>query len=266
MTNQNEEIYYIHWEGPYAPEQIESEKYGIYQIYGQHPVYGSNVLLYIGRTENSFASRLANRAVIWGNADAKNVQIYLGTVYRDTKRLENEEKIEAIKKIEPLLIYAHFPAANSSNIASLGKKWKEYKNIRVINTNYRRSLLPEVSGLAMVSGYMNYVLVDQLKEENPGAEFYIDKNNDDYSLCFGRDYNDFWIGVDGELWEKSGIPFAVGVWEANKEKLEELAKKVQQEIISMGEKGDEYYVLPVDVSHESAKMVIEEMKKLFNPS
>jgi hypothetical protein len=46
----------IHWEGPYKLTELSTlmnttTDYGIYQIYGKHPVYGSDVLLYIGKAD-----------------------------------------------------------------------------------------------------------------------------------------------------------------------------------------------------------------------
>ncbi len=48
------EIINIMWEGPLKPEKANDKNgetdYGVYQYYGDHPVYGLNVLLYIGTT------------------------------------------------------------------------------------------------------------------------------------------------------------------------------------------------------------------------
>ena len=60
----NGEIIHIDWDGPYRIEEInelndEKKDYGIYQIYGTHPVYGSNVLLYIGKADQqTFGARI----------------------------------------------------------------------------------------------------------------------------------------------------------------------------------------------------------------
>ena len=48
-----EEIYIVHWDGPYSIEQIKEIKdtgYVLYQIYGSHHLYGRDVLLYIGES------------------------------------------------------------------------------------------------------------------------------------------------------------------------------------------------------------------------
>ena len=49
-----ERIIHIEWEGPYSLNQLDTSKdlrkdHGRIR-YGHHPVYGSNVLLYIGQT------------------------------------------------------------------------------------------------------------------------------------------------------------------------------------------------------------------------
>ena len=78
-----EEIY-VDWSGPYTYEdvvnynenKIETKKFavkptdfGLYQIYGAHPIYGDNVLIYIGKTEQKFMERLNGRSVIEYNQD-----------------------------------------------------------------------------------------------------------------------------------------------------------------------------------------------------
>jgi len=58
-------IIHINWDGPYTLEDLpdlrdENIDYGVYQIYGGHPVYGSSVLLYIGKAESqTFGTRIA---------------------------------------------------------------------------------------------------------------------------------------------------------------------------------------------------------------
>ena len=97
--NNPEEIK-IFWEGPFSIEEITNneidEKYdvkssdkGLYQIYGSHPLYGDGVLVYIGRTKNSFQSRLNGRWVIENGRDTENVQIYLSKIISDSKKLKN---------------------------------------------------------------------------------------------------------------------------------------------------------------------------------
>jgi hypothetical protein len=126
------EIININWEGPFSIDdilnnKIDSKKFavksddiGLYQIYGSHPLYGSDILVYIGRTQNKngFKSRLKGRWVIENGTDANNVQIYLGTIFSDSKKYNNKELNYCIEKAEILMINALKPAFNSSNIQS----------------------------------------------------------------------------------------------------------------------------------------------------
>ena len=117
----------IDWEGPfsitydraddcYLLDQIPSElllSSGIYQIYGRHPVYGKDVLLYIGETKadgnsRSFSKRLAehlNERVRFFNHT--NLSVHFGP-------LDLPDSV--IQKVESILIFCHAPALNRHHI------------------------------------------------------------------------------------------------------------------------------------------------------
>jgi len=162
----------LEWDGPYSLENIgyfedkktsgyalknsnlndEDKDYGIYQIYGYHPVYGDNVLLYIGKAnDQTFAKRISQESWEY-NQDYRNIQIYVGRIYNlYNSDPHNEDDVwsNLIDRAEQILIYAHEPARNSSNILTITrnmKKLKEMENIRVLNYDSHRSLMPEVSG------------------------------------------------------------------------------------------------------------------------
>jgi len=146
------EIINIWWEGPFQLPEIENktvgddknEDYGIYQIYGTHPVYGNNVLLYIGKADKqTFSTRLNQEQHWWSNQDAKNIQIYLGRLIGET--VDEEKWSNMIGRAEQLLIYSHRPAHNSSNINSLNQE--NVKGTHVLNWNVFNNLLPEVSSM-----------------------------------------------------------------------------------------------------------------------
>ena len=46
-------LIHVNWKGPLALDEAVTARgpsdYGVYQFYGDHPVYGSRTLLYIGR-------------------------------------------------------------------------------------------------------------------------------------------------------------------------------------------------------------------------
>ena len=84
---------------------------GFYCIYGRHPVYGPDVLLYIGETKEtesgrSFRDRLGEhlRGRFWYHA---NLSVALGTPGGNQK-LQPQE----IRLLESILIAAHKPALN----------------------------------------------------------------------------------------------------------------------------------------------------------
>ncbi|WP_276682125.1 hypothetical protein [Thalassolituus oleivorans] len=141
---------HVEWVGPYTYEAAEKLRdeyidYGVYQIYGSHPVYGSDVLLYIGKADKqTLGFRLSQE--FWGiyNKDSSNVAVYVGRLsgYEETP----SDKIWShhISLVERLLISAHCPAANSSGLnIEFGK---DIHSVHVLNWGRFRDLLPEVSG------------------------------------------------------------------------------------------------------------------------
>lgn len=156
----------IEWEGSYSLEEIglnditynyslknaklndEAMDYGIYQIYGNHPVYGTNVLLYIGKAqEQTFAKRISREGWEY-NEDSKNIQIYVGRIYNENNS-SDEIWDKMIDIAERMLIYSHEPARNSSNILNITKneeKLKIFEDVRIFNYGRYKSLMPEISG------------------------------------------------------------------------------------------------------------------------
>lgn len=148
----------IEWEGPFSvgyeretddhvdpelPKEL-GESWGVYQIYGNHPIYGRDSLLYIGETRKSDTGRsLARRfsehmkGRFWAYV---GLSVYAGVVkHRD--RLVDDKVL--IKDVESLLIAAHSPALNRQHID--GAK-ETASNLHVCNWGYRGDMLPEVSG------------------------------------------------------------------------------------------------------------------------
>ena len=168
----------IEWEGPFSLEDIgydkendnykksiknpllcnENTAYGVYQVYGYHPVYGNDVLLYIGKAEQqTFAKRLSQEG--WqSNADSNNLKFYIGRLFGE-KNVSEDEWDKMISTAERMLIYAHEPARNSSNILNITKNknlLKEFEDIRIFNYDNSRSLMPEVSGELWIKNFEDY--------------------------------------------------------------------------------------------------------------
>ena len=94
----------------------DTPKAGLYQIYGQHPVYGENVLLYIGLSTNW---RLRLRQHLDGPYYWKvNLAMSVGTVYTDRDHEPSSKTVEDYKtlhQLESILIATHQPALNKFN-------------------------------------------------------------------------------------------------------------------------------------------------------
>jgi hypothetical protein len=143
----------IQWEGPTKltnlPALIDEETdYGIYQIYGKHPVYGSDVLLYIGKADYQTLGKRISQENWLDTNDSNNTKIYVGRLH-GSHTPSHEIWSKEIDLAERLLIYVHKPAYNSRSVSSLPDS--ELKNIHILNWGHHRDLLPEVSGFRWTS-------------------------------------------------------------------------------------------------------------------
>lgn len=128
----------------------ETKDYGIYQIYGYHPLYGHSVLLYIGQAiSQTFGLRIRQES--WElNEDHENIEIYVGRLAsKNSVTIDDWNK--RIDQAEKLLIYAHSPAYNTQNTRSLPEDYI-LKN-KIFNWNSKRDLFPEVSGSRYTSKF-----------------------------------------------------------------------------------------------------------------
>jgi hypothetical protein len=147
MNNQDL-IIHLDWDGPFrldaVPQLVGAADYGVYQIYGGHPVYGSSALLYIGLAASQhFGQRIPQEAWWLDNRDAGRVEVYVGrlagTTTPDDATWDNH-----IRLAERLLIFAHSPPMNTQK--SLAKLEPDLQRVHVLNWARHRDLLPEVSG------------------------------------------------------------------------------------------------------------------------
>ncbi len=146
------EIINIMWEGPLTLQEAYGKNgesdYGVYQVYGDHPVYGRDVLFYIGKAEKqTFGRRLETHEQDFEGWD-QDVQIYVGRIYTEKKsRPSDEEWNSMIDRAEKILIPACWPALNSRDIggpSNFGED--EIKNLLILNWGKFRSLPATVSG------------------------------------------------------------------------------------------------------------------------
>jgi hypothetical protein len=113
-------IEYVHlqWDGPKAWQEkakLKSTKdYGIYQIYGCHPVHGADCLLYIGKAcDQPFAVRLKQEVDWMYDADFGRLSIYVGRCSGWDGTPSDQVWTRQIDLSEKLLILAHRPGWNA---------------------------------------------------------------------------------------------------------------------------------------------------------
>ncbi|MBY8170058.1 hypothetical protein KW503_02880 [Vibrio fluvialis] len=150
----------IYWEGPFEveydretmlytfnesiPVELKNAN-GFYQIYGDHPVYGKDVLLYIGETKPSqngtrdFSVRMKEHVSgrFWYHHGLK---IRLGIGYIDDNELKDRESILAV---ESLLIASNMPALNREHIDHSNAQSVDFI---VRNWNFKGSISAECTG------------------------------------------------------------------------------------------------------------------------
>lgn len=141
---------HVQWSGPYTYDvacalRNDNEDFGVYQIYGSHPVYGSDVLLYIGKAERqTFGVRLSQESWNFHNQDSSKLMVYVGRLAGYSGCPDDDDWAREISLVERLLIYSHWPAGNSSGLnVSFGENLYP---IHILNWGQYRDLLPEVSG------------------------------------------------------------------------------------------------------------------------
>lgn len=162
-THLHESMYELYWQGPYTIKQLkkiqkkspeQSDTWSLYAKYENHPLYGRNVLTYIGKAEKqSVVKRLSQH-------DLDQEIIYVATIYKFESWKKSYTNFEEdwgkqghmirkkgghgaiISHIEELLIYALWPAGNLRNKNTAKNSW-EY---RLFNTGYIGSLPAEISG------------------------------------------------------------------------------------------------------------------------
>jgi hypothetical protein len=137
------EIIHVIWDGPLNLDQARTAStdsdFGIYQIYGNYDISGSDALLYIDQAGRGiFAARIAHHYGDWCRWNPGTVTFYLGRIAGFTS-VTNENWGEMINKAEAVLVWKIGTPANSHDIR---KRPYEEKPILIVN-HRRRHRLPE---------------------------------------------------------------------------------------------------------------------------
>ena len=161
MTSK-ENILEVFWEGPfskvdlnkYAKENPDNAKiWKLYAIYDDHPLYGKDVLTYIGKADKQSLNKRVNQHSWWEQ------KIYVASIWNFTSWHKSgdwdyEDALvdsSTIVKLEELLIFALTPAYNKRNKSSA----KFSRDTRIFNTGSIGSLPAEVSGWYAIEGSPN---------------------------------------------------------------------------------------------------------------
>jgi hypothetical protein len=146
----NFEIYHLNWkeyswDGSIFTAYNSIKDHGIYQIYGDHSVYGVDTLLYIGKAGNqTYSARMKGHTDLDTSQVFKFTKLYLSYFCKIDDLTETNWK-SAIDLVEKVLIKSHFPALNSQDV--MGFLESGTPNILIYNWGERGRLLPEVSTL-----------------------------------------------------------------------------------------------------------------------
>ena len=160
------EIINIKWEGPLtlkkAYEKNGETDFGVYQCYyGDHPVNGLDVLLWIGTAPASPSGQMPFGQTLKSHESEKwnqNIQVYLGRLYtkKGSTPLTHREWGEMMERVEMLLAHACSPAFNfewikvyPSAVADKDKK------LLILNWGKHRSLPAAVSGYRFIEGSLS---------------------------------------------------------------------------------------------------------------
>ena len=146
----------IMWEGPISVGNAvkllnKDSDTGLYQLYGRHPIFGRDSLLYIGETtEQLFAKRIDQWVKDHPDQECKDAVGYFSEVYcgrlidPPPESISRKKLKKLIKNAEKLLILACSPPWNSKGIRQC-KLAHEHKDLYISNFGRCGSLLPEVS-------------------------------------------------------------------------------------------------------------------------
>ncbi len=162
-------IIHIDWNGPYTQPATAllngPTDFGVYQIYGAHPVYGGDTLLYIGLAcDRTFGQRISEHGWCQGTRNPANVSIHVGRL-SGCSTPDDPTWSRWIKLAERLLIYSHYPVYNTQK--QLAGLERDLWHVHVLNWKHHRDLMAEVSGARWTSrfevmeGYHNFSNLDK---------------------------------------------------------------------------------------------------------
>ena len=138
----------IEWAGPFSPEEVKRNDNEIYQFYGNHPVYGEDVLLYICRGEGEEDEWSGETVSTHRCADKKEIPCYFKpeTITIRVGRIVSNKNGIPPKVIESMLVFLHSPAWNGRGVEDIYGPYLFCAGIEIKNIGEEGCLSREVRG------------------------------------------------------------------------------------------------------------------------
>ena len=157
-------------------EKINDDDFGLYQIYGYHPAYGKDSLLYIGKAQLQHFGKRLNERNEFIESYAHPTSIRLGKIVRHDQSLEKlewdiKEWGKMIDNAERMLLKAHMPPLNKQEVSGLfSSEFLKEGDFIVLNWGDFGQLLPEISTFRMSYKYWDYNTPLTEKEYNEACK------------------------------------------------------------------------------------------------
>jgi hypothetical protein len=150
---------YINWDGPFTAEEIRGKTgktdYGIYQVYGNHRIYGRDVLLYVGRAvQQTFGVRIPQH-LDWFDWTENQQTYYLGRLHgiHQIPIAQWDHEIDLVERY--LIDYCQ----SAWNASGLNSGVHRLPKLEIFNYGVKRSLPPVLP----LSSNSTKVIYDSLK-------------------------------------------------------------------------------------------------------
>lgn len=132
----------INWFGPFTHNQVVDMNndcdYGIYQVYGNHRIYGENVLLYVGKAKDqTFGVRIPQHED-WFGFEENQQSFFIGKIGAD-KNTTLHDWSEQIDYAETRIIGHCQPGWNSSGLKSFKMNFS-FEEAVILNAGIKKHL------------------------------------------------------------------------------------------------------------------------------
>ena len=155
----------VEWEGTFSIDEVremnnENDGPGLYQIYGRHLIYGSGILLYIGKSEKQLVTRVKQQHASWKSRKPwhqEDDEFLVRLGWLDYKGVDFRKVLADVEAFE---IFYHSPAYNEQYISTY-----HGQSLIVVNEGQRGDLCYRLSSPATKC----FLKVIEVKPENGTA-------------------------------------------------------------------------------------------------